>query len=242
MVKVWIFSLMLWFPALVGAQSLQIQDTVTGDGAELGRHDTAIVHYTGRLEDGTVFDSSHERGRSLVVNLGRGEVIPGWDLGLRGMRVGGTRELVIPPELGYGSQGAGNVIPPNATLHFEVELLDRIPPPFDGLDNAGLAEKIADGVTLVDIRRPEEWAETGIVEGSLRLTAFDEEGQLIPEFFPQFVQHVGPDEPVVLICRTGSRTGLLARALADQANYTQVYNVTDGIVQWLEAEQPVVRE
>jgi peptidylprolyl isomerase len=103
---------------------LRYYDIVEGDGAmpELGQ--TAVVHYTGWLEDGTQFDSSVDRGIPFEFPVGLGSVIPGWDEGVATMRVGGKRQLVIPPELGYGIGGAGATIPPNATLIFEVELLD----------------------------------------------------------------------------------------------------------------------
>jgi FKBP-type peptidyl-prolyl cis-trans isomerase FkpA len=102
---------------------LIIDDIAVGSGAEAARGQTVSVHYTGWLQDGTKFDSSKDRGDPFEFPLGARHVIAGWDEGVQGMRVGGTRKLTIPPQLGYGARGAGGVIPPNATLIFEVELL-----------------------------------------------------------------------------------------------------------------------
>jgi peptidylprolyl isomerase len=103
---------------------LKYYDFEVGDGPAPQSGQRVSVHYTGWLEDGTKFDSSLDRGQPFTFALGVGQVISGWDEGVATMKVGGRRQLVIPPELGYGEQGAGGVIPPNATLIFEVELLD----------------------------------------------------------------------------------------------------------------------
>jgi len=107
----------------VTESGLTIEDMKVGDGQEAKKGDTVDVHYTGWLTDGTKFDSSVDRGRPFTFRLGVGQVIKGWDEGVAGMKVGGKRKLTIPPELGYGSRGAGRTIPPNATLVFDVELL-----------------------------------------------------------------------------------------------------------------------
>jgi FKBP-type peptidyl-prolyl cis-trans isomerase FkpA len=103
---------------------LRYTDLVVGEGETAAAGRTVNVHYTGWLTDGTKFDSSVDRNTPFSFPLGGGRVIRGWDEGVQGMRVGGRRKLTIPPHLGYGPRGAGGVIPPNATLVFEVELLE----------------------------------------------------------------------------------------------------------------------
>ena len=103
---------------------LEIEDAIVGTGTEVKQGNEVVVHYTGFLMDGTKFDSSKDRNTPFSFRVGAGMVIAGWEKGLLGMKVGGKRTLIIPPEMGYGSRGAGSVIPPNATLKFEIELLD----------------------------------------------------------------------------------------------------------------------
>jgi len=105
------------------SSGLGIEDIAPGEGEEAQAGHRVTVHYTGWLVDGSKFDSSKDRDDPFEFWLGKSQVIRGWDEGVQGMRVGGKRKLTIPPQLGYGSRGAGGVIPPDATLVFEVELL-----------------------------------------------------------------------------------------------------------------------
>ena len=218
---------------------VDIKDVKLGEGLEARPFSIVEVHYTGRLEDGRVFDSSVERGEPLRFNLGAGQVIPGWDIGIRGMKLKGKRVLKIPPVLGYGERGAGDVIPPNATLIFEVELVSVTPPPFANIGNAELQNRLENGTKLIDIRRPEEWRENGVVSGSIKLTAFDKQGRFIQSFVDEVEKLVQRDEELVVICRTGNRTAALSNWLATRGGYTNVINVEDGITSWIEEGRPV---
>ncbi len=109
------------------ASGLQYIDFKIGDGPSPQKGQIAIVHYTGWLDDGTKFDSSRDRGKPFGFRVGEGQVIKGWDEGVATMKVGGIRRLIIPPDLAYGARGVGKVVPPNARLTFDVELLDVRP-------------------------------------------------------------------------------------------------------------------
>ena len=104
-------------------QNLKIKDVVVGTGAEAQLGDSVTVNYTGTLDDGSKFDSSYDHGQPFTFVLGARQVIPGWDFGVQGMKVGGKRNLTIPPELAYGAEGRPPIIPANATLHFTIELV-----------------------------------------------------------------------------------------------------------------------
>ena len=119
MKKVFIFAMCV---GILGGAVWYTNSREKEEAAEKG--DILLVHYEGKLQDGTIFDSSYERGTPFQFQLGAGDVIPGWDQGIAGMREGEKKELVIPPELAYGEQGVPGVIPPNATLIFQVELLE----------------------------------------------------------------------------------------------------------------------
>lgn len=112
-------------------------------------------------------------------------------------------------------------------------------PPYNNLDNQQLKAKLEQGTPLYDIRRVDEWRQTGVVENSQLLTFVDASGRLKPDFFTKFTAAVGQHDPVILICRTGNRTDSLARHLVEQMGYTQVYNVRHGISRWIREKRPV---
>ncbi|HSW53396.1 MAG TPA: rhodanese-like domain-containing protein [Sulfuricaulis sp.] len=115
------------------------------------------------------------------------------------------------------------------------------PPPYTNIDNDQLKVMLEQGVPVYDVRRPEEWRETGVLAGSHLLTFVDARGVLQPDFLPRFTQAVGKDDPVILICRVGNRTNALGRYLAEELGYTRVYNVRQGIARWIGSGGPVSR-
>ena len=232
----------LFLGVSVNAADLSFEVIAEGDGETAKNGMQVSVHYQGRLTDGTIFDDSQKRGTPFSFTLGSGQVIPGWEQGIAGMKIGEKRVLTIPPELGYGAAGAGGVIPPNATLVFDVELVAvTIPPKLADATAADLKVAQKNGVVVIDIRRAEEWAETGIIEGAHTITAFTQSGQLHPEFQVKFTAIVPtPDTPVMLYCRTGNRTGIIGNALVSQLGYSDVTHLSDGIVGWTAGGAPVV--
>ena len=219
---------------------ITINQNGSGDSAETGM--SVSVHYTGKLEDGTVFDSSIPRGQPFTFTLGAGQVIKGWDLGVEGMKLGEKRSLVIPPHLGYGIRGAGATIPPNATLIFDIELLEvTMPITLKDLSPNDFIDAQENGGIVIDIRREEEWKETGILQGSNTITAFTKDGSIHPDFPKKFFDLINDiDVPILLYCRTGNRTGVLGQALIDQVGQTNVSHLSEGIVGWKKQGHPTV--
>ncbi|MDC0498893.1 FKBP-type peptidyl-prolyl cis-trans isomerase [Alphaproteobacteria bacterium] len=215
----------------VMADGLQINNIVEGEGAEIINHSKIQVHYTGKLQDGTKFDSSYDRGQPFNFQIGLREVIEGWEIGLMGMKVGGKRTLIIPPELAYGERGAGDLIPPNATLTFDVEIIDVKAPGYGFI----YAEEIQDlqegGYKFIDIRTKKEREDTGIIPGSLEITAFDIYGNFVPEFMKTFRDLVELDDNTVFISNEGEIASMLANGFVEQLNATNMYALKGGIQQ-----------
>ena len=115
--------MIFFIPQIINANELEIINDIKGDGEKIVNHSKIKVHYIGKLQDGTKFDSSYDRDQPFSFQIGLRQVIDGWEQGLIGMQVGGKRTLIVPPQLAYGERGAGELIPPNATLIYEIELV-----------------------------------------------------------------------------------------------------------------------
>lgn len=228
--------LALAFSTSHGNEGFIVETLQKGNGDLALTGQQISVHYEGKLQDGTVFDASRPRGQPFSFILGKGQVIKGWDLGVEGMVVGEIRRLTIPPEMGYGANGTGEVIPPNATLIFEVELLAVSEPLTLGQMNSNeLLDAQSKGVVIIDIRREDEWIKTGIIDGAETITAFSKTGHLAQDFQQKFLSLVPSlKTPVVLYCRTGNRTTKLGNALVSQLGYSKLSHLSKGITGWIE--------
>ena len=226
-------SVLEFLPASAN-EGFVVETLQRGKGKLATTNQKISVHYEGRLTDGTIFDASRPRGQPFSFILGKGQVIKGWDLGIEGMTVGEIRRLTIPPEMGYGITGAGGVIPPNATLIFDVELLAVSGPVALGQMNSNeLLEAQAQGAVVIDIRREDEWQKTGIIDGAKTITAFTKAGRLHQDFQEKFLSLVPSlKTPIVLYCRTGNRTTKLGNALVDQLGYSNLSHLRNGITGW----------
>ena len=226
-----ILFIIMFLSQNVMADGIQITNIVEGEGTEIINHSKIQVHYLGKLQDGTKFDSSYDRGQPFSFQIGLREVIKGWEIGLMGMKVGGKRTLIIPPELAYGDRGAGDLIPPNATLTFDIEIV-AVKHPGYGLIKADDIKRLKeDGYKFIDIRTEKERENTGIISGSLEITAFDIYGNFVPEFMKTFRDLAELDDNIVFISNEGEIASMLANGFVEQLNATNMYALKGGIQQ-----------
>ena len=213
------------------ASELQIINNIEGEGVEILNHSKIKVHYIGMLEDGTKFDSSYDRGEPFSFQIGLRQVIEGWEKGLIGMKVGGKRTLIIPPELGYGQRGAGDLIPPNATLVFDVEIIDFQLPSYTLIMADEIQNLLNDNYKFIDIRSKKERDFTGVIPGSLEITAFDIYGKFLPEFMKTFQGLVDLNDNIVLISNEGEIASILANGFAERLGAKNMHVLKGGIQQ-----------
>ena len=226
-----ILFIIMCFTQSIKADGVQINNIVVGEGVEIINHSKILVHYTGKLQDGTKFDSSYDRGEPFSFQIGLRQVIEGWEIGLMGMKVGGKRTLVIPPELAYGERGAGDLIPPNATLTFDVEIVDVEAPGYGFVNSSEILVLQENGYKFIDIRTQKERDNTGIIPGSLEITAFDIYGNFVPEFMKTFRDLVALEDNTVFISNEGKIASILANGFVEQLNATNMYALKGGIQQ-----------
>ena len=226
-----ILFIIMFLSQNVMADGIQITNIVEGEGTEIINHSKIQVHYTGKLQDGTKFDSSYDRGQPFSFQIGLREVIKGWEIGLMGMKVGGKRTLIIPPELAYGDRGAGDLIPPNATLTFDIEIVAVKHPGYGFIKADDIKVLKEDGYKFIDIRTEKERENTGIISGSLEITAFDIYGNFVPEFMKTFRDLVELDDNIVFISNEGEIASMLANGFVEQLNATNMYALKGGIQQ-----------
>ena len=184
--KIFISIFILLISFNIFSKEITILEDIPGEGFNIVNHSKVKVHYVGLLEDGSEFDNSYKRGEPITFQIGTRQVIQGWEIGLLGMKIGGKRTILIPPDLGYGSRGAGDKIPPDSKLIFEIEIVDAILPGYRTIDSKQLLLALTDNFLIIDIRTEKDRIKTGIIPGSIELAAFDKLGNFNAEFIDTF--------------------------------------------------------
>jgi peptidylprolyl isomerase len=235
-------SILIFFPLLLNASEIEILSEIPGTGPKIINHSKVSVHYRGTLEDGTEFDSSFKRNQPFVFQIGIRQVILGWEIGLMDMKVGGKRKIKIPSELAYGETGAGDRIPPNATLIFDVEIIAIQPPGYRIINGDELLSMQQKELIVIDIRTEEEWEETGIIKNSKKITAFDQEGNFNPAFlnsFESLTKKNKENSKVVFVSKEGDISSILANGFVEQLGYKKMLSLQGGIKEWINLGLPL---
>ena len=215
------------------ANDVEILSDIPGNGLDIEEHYKVTVNYRGFLENGIEFDSSFKRNQPFIFQIGLRQVIPGWEIGLRNIRVGGKRKIKIPPNLAYGAKGVGKLIPPNSTLIFEIEVINATPPSYKKVFPYQLSNKKTDGFKIIDIRTLKEREETGIIKGSLEMTAFDNLGNFNSEFVKFFEKQIKPKDHVIFVSKKGDISSILANGFVEQLGKKNIYTLVGGIDKWI---------
>ena len=224
-----IFYLILLFSNDILSNEITILDDISGQGLEIINHTKVKVHYIGKFEDGTEFDNSYKRGKPISFQLGIRQVIQGWELGLIGMKLGGKRTIFIPSELGYGKNGAGNIIPPNANLIFDIEIIDVEMPGYISISTNEIQKFLNSNYIFVDIRNEIKRKKTGIIPGSFEITAFDDSGKFVPNFLETFQKKIDLNDNIILISDTGEISSILANGFVENLGFKNMYSLDGGI-------------
>ena len=215
----------------LNANTVQIIEDIEGYGKEITNHSKITVHYIGKLENNIEFDNSYKRGQPFQFQIGTRQVILGWETGLLGMKEGGKRTIYIPYELAYGERGAGELIPPKSNLIFEVEIIKVVSPQYKEIDSQQLKLAMTDSsFKILDIRNLDEVKETGKIPGSILLTAFDYQGNFLPDFITKYQEIIEPGNKIIFVSQDGIISSILANGFVEQLNQNNIYNLKNGIV------------
>tara|TARA_Y100001970_G_scaffold184399_1_gene224273 strand:+ start:5654 stop:6379 length:726 start_codon:yes stop_codon:yes gene_type:complete len=227
--KLILFIFILLYSFNIYCNEITILKDLPGSGFKIVNHTKVKVHYKGMFEDGTVFDSSYKRENPIAFQIGTRQVILGWELGLLGMQIGGKRTILIPPELAYGLNGAGDIIPPNSTLIFEIEIIDAIPPKYRTIDSKQLLLALTGNYIIMDIRTKKERQKTGIIPGSILLTAFDNSGNFYPNFLKSYNDLIDDSDKVIFVSDKGEISSILANGFVENFGKKNIYTLKGGI-------------
>ena len=229
MFKIFLFLLFLFTNYKSFSNEINILNETIGNGLEVKNHSKVSVHYIGKLEDNTIFDSSYERGQFFDFQIGVRQVILGWETGLLGMKEGGKRTIFIPYELAYGEIGAGNLIPPKSNLIFEIEVIKVIPPGYKEIDGYQLKLAITGDFKIIDIRDKDEIINSNKIPGAIQITAFDKNGNFFPNFFDKYKENVQIGEKVIFVSQNGDISSILANGFVEQLKQINIYHLKDGV-------------
>ena len=229
MIRNFLFLFFIFFSYKSFSIEVKILNETIGNGLEVKNHSKVSVHYIGRLEDNTVFDSSYDRGQLFDFQIGTRQVILGWETGLLGMKEGGKRTIFIPYELAYGESGAGNLIPPKSNLIFEIEVIKVIPPGYKEIDGYQLKLAITGDFKIIDIRNKDEIINSNKIPGAIQITAFDKNGNFFPNFFDKYKENVQIGEKVIFVSQNGDISSILANGFVEQLKQINIYHLKDGV-------------
>ena len=229
MIKILLFLFICIFSYKSFSTEVQIVNEIIGNGLEVKNHSKVSVHYIGKLEDNTVFDSSYDRGQLFDFQIGVRQVILGWETGLLGMKEGGKRTIFIPYELAYGESGAGSLIPPKSNLIFEIEVIKVIPPGYKEIDGYQLKLAMTSDFKIIDIRTNDEIINSNKIPGAIQITAFDKNGNFFPNFFDKYKENVQIGEKVVFVSQNGDISSILANGFVEQLKQINIYHLKDGV-------------
>jgi len=227
--KIFISIFILLISFNIFSKEITILEDIPGEGFNIVNHSKVKVHYVGLLEDGSEFDNSYKRGEPITFQIGTRQVIQGWEIGLLGMKIGGKRTILIPPDLGYGSRGAGDKIPPDSKLIFEIEIVDAILPGYRTIDSKQLLLALTDNFLIIDIRTEKDRIKTGIIPGSIELAAFDKLGNFNAEFIDTFNNKVKENYKVIFVSDKGEISSILANGFVESLGKKNIYSLAGGI-------------